>query len=87
MAYQVRLARPTQKQLNAIPREDYRRIYGRLKDLVDTPRPHGCVKLADDLYRIRCGAYRILYSVMDSEQTVLITKVARRSEKTYRNLA
>lgn len=86
MATQVRLARPAQKQLDAVPRKDYRRIYDKLKNLVETPRPHGCVKLAADLYRIRCGAYRIVYSVLDPEQTLLIVKVARRSEKTYRNL-
>ena len=87
MACQVRLARPAQKQLDDMPHGDYRRIYEKLKDLVDTPRPHGCVKLDDDLYRIRYGAYRIVYSILDPEQTVLIVKVARRSEKTYRNLA
>lgn len=86
MAYQVHLARPAQKQLDTISREDYRRIYKKLDDLVNRPRPSGCVKLADDLYRIRCGAYRIIYFVLDSEQTVLVVKVARRSEKTYRNL-
>lgn len=87
MAYQVRLAPPAQRQLDAIPREDYRRIYDKVRNLADAPRPHGCVKLAGDLYRIRCGVYRIVYSVLDPEQTVLILKVARRSEKTYRDLA
>ena len=87
MAYQVHLARPAQKQLDTIPREDYRRIYEKVVDLAIKPRPRGCVKLADDLYRIRCGAYRIIYFVLDLEQTVLVVKVTRRSEKTYRNLA
>ena len=81
MPYQVRLARPVPKQLDAIPRADYRRIYDRLKALADVPRPDGCVKLDENFYRIRCGAYRIVYSVLDPEQTVLIVKIARRSEK------
>ncbi|MBI4249459.1 MAG: type II toxin-antitoxin system RelE/ParE family toxin [Elusimicrobia bacterium] len=87
MACQVLLARPAQKQLGGIPHDDYRRIYDKLRNLADTPRPYGCAKLGDDLYRIRCGAYRIIYSILDEEKTVLIVKVARRSEKTYRNLA
>lgn len=87
MAYEVRVARPAQKQLDAVPREDYGRIYDKLKGLAGTPRPHGCIKLDDELHRIRCGAYRILYSVLDEEKVVLIVKVARRSEKTYRKLS
>ncbi len=86
MAYQVLLARPVKNELDAVPLRDYRRIYGRLKDLAGTPRPRGCSKLGDGLYRIRCGAYRIIYSILDADQTVLILKAARRSEKTYRNL-
>ena len=86
MAYQVRLARPAQKQLDAIPLQDYRRIHAKIKKLADEPRPHGCVKLDKDIFRIRCGAYRVIYSTLDQEQTVLIVKVARSSERTYRNL-
>lgn len=86
MDYRVLLARSAQKQLDEVPREEYRRIYESLKSLSASPRPRGCVKLADDLYRIRCGAYRVLYSVLDKDQAVLIVKVARRSEKTYRDL-
>lgn len=87
MPYRVLLAKPVPKQIDSIPRKDYLRIRQDLEFLADTPRPHGCIKLDDHLYRIRRGAYRIIYAVVDSEQTVLVVKVARRSEKTYRNLA
>lgn len=86
MDYDVRLARPAQKQLDAVPSADYRRLHEKLKDLRGAPRPHGCVKLSQDLFRIRWGAYRVIYSVPDAEKIVLILKVARRSEKTYRDL-
>ena len=86
MAWQVLLARPAQKQLAAIPGKDYRRIYNEISQLAETPRPRSCIKLDDDIYRIRCGAYRVIYSILDAEQTVLILKVARRSEKTYQDL-
>lgn len=86
MAYDIRLARPVPKQLDAVPKLDYPRIHARLKALAEAPRPDGCVKLDEDLYRIRCGAYRVIYSILDADRTVLILKVARRSEKTYRDL-
>ncbi len=87
MPYKVQLARPVPKQLNAVPEKDYRRIYKDLKNLAKTPRPHGCIKIENTLHRIRSGTYRIIYSIMDAEQIVLIVKIARRSEKTCRNLA
>ncbi len=86
MDYDVRLSRPAQKQLDGVPREDYRRLHEKLRDLRAAPRPHGCVKLSQELFRIRWGAYRLIYSVLDEEKIVLVLKVARRSEKTYRDL-
>ena len=86
MAYEVRLGKAVQKQFDAIRREDYRRIYDKLRRLSDEPRPEGCVKLDLDLFRVRSGAYRVIYSVLDDQRIVLILKVARRSEKTYRDI-
>ncbi len=86
MAYQVRLARPVPRQLDGIPRKDYPRLYEDIRGLAESPRPQGCVKLEDGLYRVRRGAYRVIYSVSDADRVVLILKVARRSEKTYRDL-
>ena len=86
MSYAVRLARPVPKQLDAIPKKDYQRIYQKLRGLAEDQRPRGSLKLEDDLYRIRSGAYRIIYAILEEQQTVLVVKIARRSEKTYRNL-
>lgn len=86
MPYRVLLAKPVPKQLDSIPKKDYTRIHRAMNELAESPRPRGYIKLDRDLYRIRSGAYRIIYAVMDTDQTILIVKVARRSEKTYRNL-
>jgi mRNA interferase RelE/StbE len=43
------------------------------------------LKGADDLYRIRVGAYRVVYSIHDDELEVLIVRVRHRRE-VYRNL-
>jgi mRNA-degrading endonuclease RelE of RelBE toxin-antitoxin system len=59
--------------------------------LADEPRPAGSRKLSGvDLYRVRLRIdgipWRILYQVRDEERVVLITRVARRDEGTYRRL-
>jgi mRNA interferase RelE/StbE len=86
VAYKVLLSRRVPKDLDAIPRQDYKRIYSVLRALGEEPRPAGCVKLDDHVYRVRVGHYRIIYSILDDDRTLLITKVARRSESTYRDL-
>ena len=49
-----------------------------------TPRPFGVKKLAGRVHRIRVGPYRIIYSIYDREKVVVIDKVERRKESTYR---
>jgi mRNA interferase RelE/StbE len=44
--------------------------------LRDEPRPPGAEKLsARERYRFRQGNYRILYTVVDAEQTVEVVKL------------
>jgi mRNA interferase RelE/StbE len=52
--------------------------------LQDDPRPRGCRKLFDDIYRIRVGDYRVVYKIDDESKEVVVGKVARRREDTYR---
>jgi len=57
-----------------------------MRSLRKDPRPDGCVKMEDRLYRIRQGQYHIVYAVFDDEVVVFVCKVARRTERTYRDL-
>ncbi len=62
-------------------RQNRRRVVGRIQDLANDPRPKGCRKLVGrERYRVRQGAYRIVYAVDDRERTVLIVKVGRRGK-------
>ena len=50
-------------------------MVARARALADDPRPAGAVKLSGrNLYRIRQGQYRILYSI---EDRVLIVEIIR----------
>lgn len=57
-----------------------------MRSFRNEPRPHGCEHLQDELYRVRIGIYRIIYAIFDDEVLVVVCKVGRRSEKTYRDL-
>lgn len=73
--------RSVAKDLRAIPKRDVARILERIRQLTSDPRPPGCEKLSGmERYRIRQGAYRILYEIEDSTVTVTVVKVAHRRE-------
>ena len=39
------------------------------------------------VYRVRVGNYRVIYTVRDDQQHVIVARVARRSGSTYRGLS
>ena len=86
MAYTLKVHRDVEKQLRRIPKKQRERLVTTMRSLRDDPRPAGCVKLDDILYRIRQGQYRVIYAVFDKDIVVVVCKVARRAEDTYRNL-
>ena len=82
--YEVLLRRRAEKQLDRVPYADHSRIVKAMLALGDDPRPRGCRKLFDDIYRIRVGDYRVVYKIDDEGKEIVIGKVARRREDTYR---
>ena len=86
-AYAVRLrSRRVQRELDALQSSDRRRVLARLEALAENPRPPGCEKLEDDIYRVRGGDIRILYRVDDEGRRVDVGAIRRRSEATYRGV-
>lgn len=80
MSYRVIVTHSAQKEIDKLPREMQRRITEHFPLLEANPRSHGAVKLeSSDLYRIRVGACRIIYSIEDDVVTVTIVRVAHRS--------
>jgi mRNA interferase RelE/StbE len=82
--YEILLRRRAEKQLDRVPYADHPRIVKAIKALDEDPRPHGCQKLVDDIYRIRVGDWRVVYKIDDGRQEIVIGKVARRREDTYK---
>lgn len=82
MAYSILLAPPAERQLKALAESIQKRIVKRLRSLRENPRPQGAKKLAgeEDLYRVREGDYRIIYTIRNKELIVLIVKIGNRKE-------
>ena len=80
-SYSVVIKPSAVKELEAVPRKDRLRIAQKIRALAGNPRPAGCEKLSGlEQYRLRQGRYRIVYSISDPEQTVLVVKIGHRKE-------
>jgi len=79
-SYEVQIARSAEKQLRRLPRTDRERAVSTIASLATNPLPKGVRKLSghDDVFRVRFGRYRILYSISEQALTVLILKVGHR---------
>ena len=70
-----------------MPPGDAARLHGPVLALAAEPRPVGSSKLTGtEFWRVRVGDLRIVYLVDDASSLVVVLRVARRSESTYRGL-
>ncbi|MBI4288101.1 MAG: type II toxin-antitoxin system RelE/ParE family toxin [Chloroflexi bacterium] len=65
---------------------DFDRLRAALSGLASEPRPQGVrrIKGAERAYRVRVGDYRVIYEIYDNESLVLVLRVLRRTDTTYR---
>ena len=70
------------RQLRKLPKEALERLRTATEALRHQPRPPGAVKLTgtDDLWRIRVGDFRVVYTVADDALVVTVVRVANRRE-------
>jgi mRNA interferase RelE/StbE len=82
----VILAPAAQRQLRRLPPGDAARLRGPILALALDAHPTGAVRLASsDFSRLRAGDLRVIYAVPDAG-TVVVLRVVRRAESTYRRL-
>ena len=81
-SYRILVKRSAAGELaGAIPKRDRERVVQRIQGLACEPRPAGCRKLsARNLYRVRQGDYRIVYTVDDAKRVVEIFKIGPGSD-------
>jgi len=81
--YRLRLTSRARRELDKIPAGESERIVTALVQLENEPRPFGAKKLKGNIYRIREGDWRIIYTILDKEKMIIAGRIARRSEDTY----
>jgi mRNA interferase RelE/StbE len=80
-SYRLLIKPSAAKELEALPRRDRVRVVARIQQLAAEPRPVGCEKLSGQVnYRVRQGPYRVLYSVDDTQASVVVAKIGHRRD-------
>ncbi len=90
MTYRLKIPRAVQTEIERLPGNVRQRVRRTIAGLAIEPRPANASELEDELagfWRIKLEDYRIIYSIDDEVVTVEVTRVARRTPKTYTGLA
>lgn len=82
--FEIVLEPRAQKELDRVPSGLFPKVDKAILALAKNPRPFGVKKLDDRIHRIRVQDWRILFGIFDKESRVVIFRVVRRSEKTYK---
>jgi mRNA interferase RelE/StbE len=82
VAYRIDLAASARRQLAKLPQDVQSRAALAIDALADNPRHAGSKKLAGqrNRYRVRVGAYRVVYEIHDAVLLVLVVEVGHRRE-------
>ena len=80
--YSLEITRTAEKQLRKLPADARRRVARSMLALGEEPYPTGSRKLTgyDDVFRIRVGVYRIIYSVSGRKLVIVILKIGHRKD-------
>lgn len=81
-SFEIEISRTAEKQLKKLPEQDQLRVVRAVLTLAEELHPTGSRKLSgyDDVFRIRVGRYRVLYSVFESRLVIIILKVGHRKD-------
>ena len=80
--YAVSFRRSAEKDLRRLDASVQTRVIRTVERLAHDPRPDGCKKLqgSDDVWRIRVGDYRVIYTVNDVVLVVAVERVRHRKD-------
>ena len=80
--YRIEVSATAEKQIRKLNKADQIRVLRAIQNLAKEPRPPGTRKLRgyEDVYRIRVGTYRILYSIESGRLLIIVLKVGHRRD-------
>lgn len=81
-SYEIEVSATAKKALRKLDREHQVRVLQAIQQLANDPRPRGCRKLRgyDDVFRIRTGRFRIIYSIESRRLLVIVLKIGQRKD-------
>lgn len=82
MRYTLTYRKSVKKELQKVPVGVRKALVKKILALADDPRPNGVTKLqgTENIYRLRQGDYRLIYTVYDDIVVVEVIKVGHRSD-------
>ena len=86
MAYTVILPSSAVRQLESLQKKEQIRLKKRIDALAENPYPSDVKKLKHsssfkgDLYRIRVGSFRVIYTIQNDQLIVFVVKIGHRRE-------
>ncbi len=86
--FKIVVAKKPTKFLCELPQGYKNAIIERLKELETDLKPHGTIHLVgrENCFRLRVGPFRVQYQFFKEENSILIYKITRRKETTYKSL-
>jgi mRNA interferase RelE/StbE len=80
--YRIDVSATAERQIRKLPPSDQLRVLRVIQSLSIEPHPPGCRKLSgyNDVFRVRIGRYRVLYSIEDRRLVIIVLKVGDRSD-------
>ena len=86
MRFRLQFSSRARRELSRLETRVRNRIEKAIEYLTENPYPRASLKLkgVERTWRIRGGAFRVVYEVRDELILVTVLKVDRRSEDTYR---
>lgn len=80
--YALEVSATAERQLRRLQKADQRRVVQTIRQLATDPRPRGTRKLSgyDDVYRVRSGRFRIIYSIEDRRLLIIVLKIGHRKD-------
>lgn len=80
--YRIEISQSAERQLKKLQGDDQRRVVKAMLALTEDPHPKGSRKLTgyDNVFRVRAGQFRILYSVSGRKLIIIILKIGQRKD-------
>lgn len=81
MKYELRLSKQAQKDLDNLQKKDFLRMLKALRRIEDDPQiGFPLVGKLKDRWKLRVGAFRIIYTIDNGELVVLVIAIGHRRE-------